>query len=773
MSTKKITIVNEELLARDASSDLVRDLHAGRWGVFTGEGIKYSPITDTNIKIETVVLPPSRGPADDRPVSPGGYQALRKQVEVVELVQNLPMDERRTPEDNANWIEQVEGLVDIGVPHYDFATTMITEPVEEEAQNSSTDEGSLKQGATFHYNFFDRDYEDELATITQHYFIPNVYQDVDRLEARTEPGEEPEYALRAPFKRKLIRNRRRPVQSLSTVNQIVPAENGGKFRDYSPDFYPMHAQVVVNTKSVGGRKISLALKDCAAEINITRDIEGVATPGPPSSIARENITLSSTIINADGVRETFSEDVDRIKTVNLALWRDEDAPGWYGSLPVPPEFSFIGPETVSSGQSLFGLPSLLGANVAHLYDRLSEIATEHGRTMQDIMNGVPAYSETVLFKVEKFLGPVSSITTSTPIKTFHFSNAGSIDIEKIEKRIKVVDTQVKYGETYSYVVTAYQAVVGTAYQYSNLAVLEEARPRRATVTTEVETVIKLIEVPLYVSTGAIYDFPPLAPQVEFLPIVGSPRKLKLHFQMSSGFGDEDPIALNAAEQAIFDQMAINQGRTVGGPLTFGSDNAPVAFEIFRVNEPPVSYDDFNRRRIARVSTLSSDGKTTRQASSAAFILNQALNRKFYYMFRTVDYHGGLSNPSPVFEIELLGDTGVSFPVIREYEFGQISPKTETKMARKFVQITPRITQAIVNEEISGLLNPDGTLGNARNNREIVLGVEDEALFGQDASTSHAIRRGKRFKIRFTSKTTGKKVDLNVSFKTKRVRGETE
>jgi hypothetical protein len=123
MSTKKITIVNEELLARDASSDLVRDLHAGRWGVFTGEGIKYSPITDTDIKIETV---PVFVVADDRPVSPGAYQALRKQTVKVELVQNLPMDERRTPEDNANWVEQVEGLVDIGVPHYDFSKAQLS-----------------------------------------------------------------------------------------------------------------------------------------------------------------------------------------------------------------------------------------------------------------------------------------------------------------------------------------------------------------------------------------------------------------------------------------------------------------------------------------------------------------------------------------------------------------------------------------------------------------------------------------------------------------------
>ena len=69
-----------------------------------------------------------------------------------------------------------------------------------------------------------------------------------------------------------------------------------------------------------------------------------------------------------------------------------------------------------------------------------------------------------------------------------------------------------------------------------------------------------------------------------------------------------------------------------------------------------------------------------------------------------------------------------------------------------MRITPRITQATVNEEASGLINEDGSLGNARA-KNIVLGNEDEALFG------------KRFKIRLTSKQTGRKIDLNVSFKT--------
>ena len=91
----------------------------------------------------------------------------------------------------------------------------------------------------------------------------------------------------------------------------------------------------------------------------------------------------------------------------------------------------------------------------------------------------------------------------------------------------------------------------------------------------------------------------------------------------------------------------------------------------------------------------------------------------------------------------------------------LTPKTTTKSARKIIQILPRLTQSFLNEEASGLKDEEGNLRTAAGKRDILLGLEDERLFG------------KRFKIRLTSKSTGKKLDFNVEFKTKRVRGEIE
>ena len=80
--------------------------------------------------------------------------------------------------------------------------------------------------------------------------------------------------------------------------------------------------------------------------------------------------------------------------------------------------------------------------------------------------------------------------------------------------------------------------------------------------------------------------------------------------------------------------------------------------------------------------------------------------------------------------------------------------------KNLLRITPRITQALVNEQASGLLDENGN-AQAPVQNNIVLGLEDEVLFG------------KKFKIRITSKKTGKKMDLNITFTTDVVQSDNE
>jgi hypothetical protein len=405
----------------------------------------------------------------------------------------------------------------------------------------------------------------------------------------------------------------------------------------------------------------------------------------------------------------------------------------------------------------------IAAYINDMENSLIDMYKEHRRLWQDLIDGEKCYSETLIYKVIKYLG----VGTGSQIQTYYFMNSAElVEFMGQERKLAFVDTQVKYNQLYTYSVTAYQAVLATKYLYKNVQINEASAidgypdNRWATIDVRLEPMIKLVEMPLFQSTGKILSAPPLDPEISFVPYKDKPNQLMFFLNTNTGEMEAEPISFTDEEAEDASQISFNQKRT-DGKITYKTDEPNTAFRIYRMDSPPVTYDDFKNKLLAVATTTSLNSKINNAAGSVPVIISQNPNRKFYYMFRSEDFHGGLSNPSPVYEIELYNDGGVGYPIIRQYEFGSIDPKTTIKSARKLIQIVPRITQAYLNETASGLIDEGGVLQNAYGNTGIVLGVEDEALFG------------KRFKVRLTSKSTGKKLDFNIDFKTKRIRGTIE
>ena len=90
--------------------------------------------------------------------------------------------------------------------------------------------------------------------------------------------------------------------------------------------------------------------------------------------------------------------------------------------------------------------------------KLRTLVKSQQRRFEDILDGDSCYSEEVMYKVEKFLGE-----SNTPIQTFWLANTNEVDV------INFIDTQVKFGQRYRYVATAYNLVIGSTYVYSNLS----------------------------------------------------------------------------------------------------------------------------------------------------------------------------------------------------------------------------------------------------------------------------------------------------------------
>ena len=107
---------------------------------------------------------------------------------------------------------------------------------------------------------------------------------------------------------------------------------------------------------------------------------------------------------------------------------------------------------------------------------------------------------------------------------------------------------------------------------------------------------------------------------------------------------------------------------------------------------------------------------------------------------------------------MVENDGAIYPLIKVVPLEKENPLPTSKDMMKLLQIVPRITHAVVNEELSGL-TAESTSALLPGTNPVRLGVQDEALWG------------KKFKIRLTSKRTSRKIDLNINFTTEHIRND--
>ena len=94
--------------------------------------------------------------------------------------------------------------------------------------------------------------------------------------------------------------------------------------------------------------------------------------------------------------------------------------------------------------------------------------------------------------------------------------------------------------------------------------------------------------------------------------------------------------------------------------------------------------------------------------------------------------------------------GPPYMILNTIDFKEEEAKNKKpfKTMKRYVQIIPTTPQGLLNVKSSNLLSATTVKGVS----SVVLGVADEKLWG------------KKFRFRFTSKKTGRKVDLDVNFR---------
>tara|TARA_Y100001938_G_scaffold150843_2_gene243765 strand:+ start:6846 stop:9122 length:2277 start_codon:yes stop_codon:yes gene_type:complete len=341
-------------------------------------------------------------------------------------------------------------------------------------------------------------------------------------------------------------------------------------------------------------------------------------------------------------------------------------------------------------------------------------------SLRQVANGDKNYSEVLAYRIAKFRGD----DLDTPIQNFYFFNTNKSAV------FNFMDSQVLPGQSYKYKVYAYSFVCNTKYMYED-AVL---RDPFFVLTTRLSSESKIIEDMIYETDAYVTSLPPVSPDVSFRSFFGNERKIQVTFQKSQQRRVEMPVSFNSEETERIENIRKSQGVLGDSPITFSNDDDAVVYEVYRTTKKPQSASSFS-------------DKLWRRVVDTEIIERVVPDTTYYYAFRSIDNHGNPSNPSPPYEVTLVG--GVSpYLIVNPYRYPAVAveKRERTKSFKKFLRVAPALQQLMLDGE--GVSDK----GTSLNVKAASLGVSQQGKIW-----------GKKYKIRITSKETGKKIDFNLEY----------
>ncbi len=359
-----------------------------------------------------------------------------------------------------------------------------------------------------------------------------------------------------------------------------------------------------------------------------------------------------------------------------------------------------------------------------------------------IENKKHCQSSVIGYKVEKYLEGSENI-----IQTYY-----------LEGRINnFIDNQICYDKRYFYRVSELRIVTGGQYSYT---VSRSLAPRFNFINFSSSPSLRVVETPVYEFAYRVSVPPLYSPHV----IVSNEQfvKNKILFFVSDYIGNTvkhtEVIEKVVPADTNFHNNLIEADFIDSDNLArYFSRSNTGNFEVFRIENKPENYEDFSDGFLG-IFGNSEDISTIDQEKHSSFTDYIEHEKTYYYMFRSVDHHGNAGKPSSVVEAYLIEDSDEVLLRYKAYDIYSAEEKYSTKKTlRKYIQILPstRHLQILENQNtIDNLLNvnPEEEVG--------ALG-----LSGEESLWDYS-NENKYIKLRVTSKSTGKKFDLNLRFKQK-------
>ena len=426
------------------------------------------------------------------------------------------------------------------------------------------------------------------------------------------------------------------------------------------------------------------------------------------------------------------------------------------------------------------------------------------------------YAETLAFRVEKIGGVATGDSrTQSVLQNFWMMRSPNAEFD-------FHDTQVKYGTDYTYTVYAYVLVVGTRYSANNLLLsrdlgcesadgtkvglemynpstgdrsaelfdssieVEEMAyspgtgmsisafrdyftprdssagygntfeifsefPYIADFTMKYQPVMKIVEVPLFTKTVRVLDHPGNVLQIT--PYQINDDSQRVGFKVFYDYFVDNhtyPSAITNDDISYKNSYLQSNDLNDNSILELESVAKPRYVQVYRMNSLPASINSFDGSLIDTID-LKIQNENIYTLRNAVYEDTVATNSKYYYLFRVLNQQGTVSQISEIYETQLVNDGGYKYAVFNVIDERELASRNETigvsNTFKKIFQLQPNMQQI---ELITDGVDFSDTASSQIKNLNV--GDLDDLIWD------------KTFKIRLTSKKTGKKIDLNVTYK---------
>lgn len=376
----------------------------------------------------------------------------------------------------------------------------------------------------------------------------------------------------------------------------------------------------------------------------------------------------------------------------------------------------------------------------HLFQGYLKNSTKIGmRTFREIVNNNECGREIFAYSVDKF---DKVAINSAKIQTFYSPLK--------DGTTKIIDTQIKYGKEYAYRAFAHYLIVGNSYSYKEVVIKENDGNYFAIVTIENRPSIRIIPVEIFEKNKNIVQHPPLEPQVTFKTENNSENKIYLYLSPTKGEREEEFVILTPNDYSQIDKMYLFKSAKQG-KYKFKHYDEPGKFEVFRIDYEPTSIENFGQSKIGEV-------RMEYKTDTAIFEDKIQTNKDYYYICRKINTKGLVSNPTSIFKVRLLVDADDS-KVITEIFKPKIKKQfQDTNEFKSLLRIAPALEQTLFNNDQQVLFNKDSVRGTLK---ELKLGTAEKSVWGR------------KIKFRIKSKTSGKIIDLNLTFELTKNKTEEE